>query len=458
MKSSIAFAMASAISAGISYLTTPIFTRIMTPSDYGVVSLFLTWQSLFGIIAMFSLNYGVFNNGMMDYEDDRDRFSFSILILSNIITVILFIGLLSFKEYIVIYTGVPFSLISVMFLVFMLQPAYNFWIARQRYELLYKKPLLISVIIAILPAGVSILSVYYLEDKVFARIFGLELPLCMVYLFFYFLICKNAYLKINVSYIKEALLFNLPLLPHYLSVYVLSSSDRIMIANLVNNAAVGFYSIAYAISSICLLLWTAVNGSLVPYTYNKIRNNDITSLKKSVNILMITVASFCICIILIAPEIFDVVAPKAYHEGKYVIPAIVGGIFFQTQYSIYANVLYYVRKPKFVMVASLTAALLNILLNYIFIPRFGYIAAGYTTLFCYFLQATLDYMAVKYSGYSNVYDMNTIICISIVIIIVSILSNKLYDFCMLRYIVLSSFIFIIMWFFRGLMARRGYCK
>jgi O-antigen/teichoic acid export membrane protein len=87
VKSSVAFALASAVSAGMSYLTTPVFTRMLTSTEYGEVTIYLTWQSIFAIIAMFSLNYGVFNNGMMDYKDDRDGYSYSLLRLSNIISI-----------------------------------------------------------------------------------------------------------------------------------------------------------------------------------------------------------------------------------------------------------------------------------------------------------------------------------------------------------------------------------
>ena len=97
VKSSVAFALASAVSAGMSYLTTPVFTRMLTSTEYGEVTIYLTWQSIFAIIAMFSLNYGVFNNGMMDYKADRDGYSYSLLRLSNIITICFAILVFSFQ-------------------------------------------------------------------------------------------------------------------------------------------------------------------------------------------------------------------------------------------------------------------------------------------------------------------------------------------------------------------------
>ena len=77
-KSSFALFFANVVTTGIAYITTPIFTRLLSVAEYGQVSLFLTWQQLIGIVAMFSLSAGVFNNGMVDYPEDRSKFSFSL--------------------------------------------------------------------------------------------------------------------------------------------------------------------------------------------------------------------------------------------------------------------------------------------------------------------------------------------------------------------------------------------
>ena len=120
VKSSVAFALASAVSAGMSYLTTPVFTRMLTSTEYGEVTIYLTWQSIFAIIAMFSLNYGVFNNGMMDYKDDRDGYSYSLLRLSNIITICFAILVFSFQLFFPGILKIDIKYLALMFVVFLL--------------------------------------------------------------------------------------------------------------------------------------------------------------------------------------------------------------------------------------------------------------------------------------------------------------------------------------------------
>lgn len=73
-KASIALFIANLISKGISYLTTPIYTRMLTSEEFGQVSVFLTWVQVFGIVAMFCLSQGVFNNGMVEHPNNRNEY------------------------------------------------------------------------------------------------------------------------------------------------------------------------------------------------------------------------------------------------------------------------------------------------------------------------------------------------------------------------------------------------
>ena len=396
LKSSIAFALASAVSAGMSYITTPIFTRVLSSTEYGEVTVYLTWQSVFAIIAMFSLNYGVFNNGMMDYKTDRDAYSYSLLKLSNVITIIFAFMVFVFRWIFPNYLKVETKYLILMFVVFLFNPAYSFWLARQRYEYNYKPALCASIVLAVMGPVVSVVAVVLSrENKVDARIFGLEGTLLCIYMFFYIRLGKKSNWNCKYGYWKEAFLFNLPLLPHYLSTYILSSSDKLMISELVSKSATSYYSIAYTIASLGLIVWTAINGSLIPYTYAKCKEKNYHELKRIVNTILVFIAICCVIVILIAPEVIAVLGSKEYRTSVIVVPPIVGGIFFQVHYSLYANVLYYFRKPKWVMVASMISAVANIITNYIFINMYGYMAAGFTTLVCYMLQAGIDYIAMK---------------------------------------------------------------
>lgn len=435
VKASIAFFIANIITKGIGYITTPLYTRLLTTEQYGQTSVFLTWLQVFGIIAMYCLSYGVFNNGMVDYPDKRDEYSLSMLVLSNIITVCFSGIILCIYPLISQYLKMSFPLLILMCVIFLFQPAYNFWMAKQRYELKYKFTVLWSITSAFFSPLIAIICILLFPNhRLYARIFGAEIALLLIYIGFYIHLIVRAKGKVTTKYWKAALLFNLPLIPHYLSTYLLGSADKIMISNIIDDTATAYYSVAYSVASVAIIIWTAANSSLIPFTYEKCKVKDYKSISKVTIPILIFFGAACIFIILLAPEVVAIMASKDYKEAIYVIPPIVGGVFFQVHYYIYANVLYYYKKPKFVMIGSLFATVLNVFLNYIFINQFGYIAAGYTTIFCYFVQALIDYFAMKHVVGESIYDMKIIVGMSVLLTVISIFSNLTYDYIIIRYV------------------------
>ncbi len=446
VKASTAFFLASVISAGMSYITTPIYTRILSSEEFGQVSLFMSWMAVFGIVAMFCLHYGVFNNGMLDYPEDRDGYSLSMLVLSNITTIIFCVIVLCVYPYVKKYIGLDMPFIVLMMIVFITQPAYNFYIARRRYEYKYISTFIVSVVSAVITPIITVICIFSTNDsRLYARIFGTECTLIFIYLIFYIRIIIKAKGKVNFSYWKMALVFNLPLIPHYLSTYLLGNSSKLMISYYIDDSATAYFSIAYSVASIGLIVWNAINGSLVPFTYEKCKKEDFKAIS-TVTIPILTVfAGVSVGIIMLAPEVVAIMATSEYKEAIYVIPPVVGGVFFQACYYIYANIVYYYKKTMYVMVASVGAVIINLSLNVILIPRFGYIVAGYTTLISYFIQACLDFWAMRKVIKKEVYDMKFIGSLSVFVIIVSLLSNITYEYALLRYSILMIMISFVIY-------------
>lgn len=442
-KASIALFISSVITKGIAYITTPLYTRLLSPEEYGQASVYLTWVQVFGIIAMFCLHYGVFNNGMLDYPDKRDEYSFSMLILSNIITLCFSGIMLCLFPLIKEWLGMELPFLVLMLVLFAVQPAYSFWAARQRYEFKYKWSVMWSVVSAILSPLVAIILILFNDgNRLYARIFGAEVTLIVIYIGFYIYLAYKAHCKINTKYWKEAFLFNLPLIPHYLSAYLLNSSDKLMISAIVGDDAAAYYSVAYSVAAVVTIVWTSVNSSLIPYTYEKCKQKDYKAISNVVTPIFIVFAVACGFVIMLAPEVVAIMATSDYREAIYVIPPIVGGVFFQTHYNIYANVVYYYKKPKYVMFASVSATALNIVLNYIFITKFGYLAAGYTTIFCYLIQAVLDYIAMRKVVGEKVYNMKCIGILSLLLLIIALSSNLIYDYYIIRYAIIVSIVVV----------------
>ena len=236
-------------------------------------------------------------------------------------------------------------------------------------------------------------------------------------------------------------MFNLPLVPHYLSMSVLSGADRIMIRNMVAAREAGIYNLAYNISLIMTMFNTALMQTIEPWLYIKIKQKRIEDLSKVAYTTFILIAGMNVMLMALAPEVVTIFAPSTYHEAIYVIPPVAMSVYFMYAYSFFAVFEFYYEKTNLVMIATTLSAALNILLNYIFIKLFGYIAAGYTTLVCYILYAAFHYIFMRrlcnecLDG-KQPYDLRILLLISALFVCVGFVFLMTYDAPAVRYALL----------------------
>lgn len=438
-KASLALMVTQFIQKGLQVISAPIYTRLLTSEQYGQVAVFFSWYEILVIFTGLCLSRGVFNNGMQDFKEDRKVFTLSLYFLTVLSTILVGSCVTIICKYIRNFIGLHLDIIEFMFILLAFESSLSMWTVEQRFEYKWKASTIISAVIAIVSPIVSILCIILLPyDRVHSRIIGERLIFLLAYFMIIIHIIREANFKINTRYWKYALLFNLPLIPHYLSLFILNHTDQIMISRMIGNSATGIYSVAYNGSSAIKLFWTSINASLIPWTYEKCEQRNFRRIKEVTEVLLLSFAFICIIFMLFAPEVMEILSPSEYHEGIYVIPPVVAGIFFSVMYYIFANVIYYYKKPKYVMIGSIISALLNLILNYIFIPIFGYIAAGYTTMFSYIFQTIMDYWAMRKTVEENIYDTRFLLLISIVVVFSGTMLSFIYAQFLLRMILTAG--------------------
>ena len=393
---SIWFTFCNFFQKGISMLSVPIFTRLMTTDEYGVYSVYQSWYQILTVIVTLNLFAGVYNKGLVKYEDDKDRFTSSMQGLSTFTTIVFFfIYLIAIDFWTKIFELTPIYMLS-MFMELMFVPAYSYWSARQRFEYRYKGLVLVTVIMSLSSPIVGIIAVLGSNNKAFARVAAYAaVQACIGIIFFIYNNYKGKKVYVR-EYWKYALAFNLPLIPHYLSQIVLNQADRIMISRIVGVGAAAIYSVAYNISLIMSLFTNAINSTFVPSLYNSLKKNEYDNIKKNSSYVVMIAAVLTSLAMLFGPELIAIFAPAEYQAAVWIIPPVAMSVYFIAVYSLFVNIEFYFEKTKYVVYVSVLGAALNVLLNWIFITKYGYIAAGYTTVFCYLLFSAGHYLLNKY--------------------------------------------------------------
>ena len=437
-RAAIWYTVCNIIQKGLVFLTTPVFSRLLTTEEFGLFNVFTTWQSILIIFVSLNLASGVFLRGLIKYEDDEEEFSAS---LYSLFTVVFFAGLLIYLVGSGLWNRLiqfPTRYMLCMFADMLAATAFHFWSSRQRVYYQYRSLILVTVLNAVIKPGLGIACILLSDDPLSARIYSMTAADLLCFGWFFVRMWTGKKKKVSTKYWRYALRYNLPLVPHYLSQIVLNQSDRLMINYLVGESAAGIYSLAYTLASIVLVLNQAILNSYNPWMYRQIKDRKFGSIGSYSMGLLLLVAAANLCVILLAPELISIMAPAAYHEAVWLMPPVTMSIFFMFMYSLFANFEFYYEKTKFMMVASVSGALLNIVLNYIFIQRFGYIAAGYTTLVCYLCYCVAHYLMMRRILKENlpdqrIYDIRKIMLISIAFLASGFSIMLLYRFPAARY-------------------------
>ncbi len=446
-KSAIWFAVCSILQKGISFITVPIFTRLLTTEQYGTYSLYLSWFQILTIITSLYLYHGVFNNGMTKFKFDRDTYIASMQGLTLCITSSIFIIYLLAYRFWSDLLGLAPILMMYMFIEMIVTPSFHFWAGKQRFEFKYVHLVVLTIAKSIVNPLLGMVMVITSQKKDVARISSVvltELVFCGTIMILQYYRGRCFF---NMKYWRYALRLAIPLLPHYLSGMILNQGDRIMIDKMVGKSEVAFYSVAYSIGLLVQIFTHAINNSFIPWMYLKINSNDIDDIKKTTNILLVIVAFISLGLMMCSPEIILIFGSDKYASAAYVIPPVAASVFFIFLYNLLAIPQFYFEATRFLATSSIIAAIINVALNYIFINEYGFIAAGYTTLACYVLYSLGHYIVSKrvlrnFMDGNLLYDRNFIAALSSFVVLSCIISNFLYSYWILRYVLIGFIVLV----------------
>lgn len=447
MKASFWFIVSNIFLKGISFITMPIFTRILTPSDYGVMSLYQSWISLFSIFMTLTVWGGYFSVGMVKYLESQAKLISVSQGIGVSVSAVWILLLLIFRKFVVTLLGMSDLLLFFLCIEVLVTIPFNLWSTAQKFTYKYKTLILIIVINSILNPAIGYLAVVNSEHKVEARIISslmIQLILGVIFFIYNLSIGKVFFEK---KLWKIIIKFDLVLIPHYLALQLLSHSDRIMIDKLCGNSKNGLYSIAYTFAMLLSLITNGVESSVTPYMYKLLRDKENKKLPNFILILSLIVGILSLLMILVLPTIIRFMLPDSYLECIDLLPTLLGGVFFMFFYPMFASIEFFYGENKYVTIASFFTSFLNIIINYFFIKLFDYRGAAYSTLLCYVFLTLFHFFfmrkVLKKNHSEDFFKGYLIICYISVYILLIVLIQCCYFNITFRIIMLFTLILIV---------------
>lgn len=302
VKASVVYTLSSLFTRGLAIITVPVFTRLMSSEEIGIVNLYNSWFAMISVVTTLSLTSGGFQLAMKEFRNERNQYVSSVLTLTSAMAGLTFLIYLIKPSFWNNITGLPTGVMLLLLVDLLFSPAQSFWLSRQRYEYKYKAVAAVSFLSALAASVLSVIVVVWGSNRNYSNLgclrlyanYAVLLPVAAWIWVSIYVKGKTIYSK---KYWQFSLRLSIPLIGNAVASQILSVSDRTMISKMVGNSAVGIYSTLYTVSSLSLIIWQAINASFVPFLFENIDNPEKEhDIKK---IVVGVVGCICCCCILI---------------------------------------------------------------------------------------------------------------------------------------------------------------
>ncbi len=405
LKSGIWYTVSSVAIRAVSIITSPIYTGMLSTGDYGIANTFNSWIEIFNIFTCLCVVYSI-GRAKLDFADKFDEYLSCLQGLSSSFAAVVLIGAVIFREQISALIKYEIPLVIVLFAYLVVSPSVEYTLQKCRYEYRYKENILISLITCIGTVACSILLMLVFNDRrYFGKIIGSILTTFLLGICFYVRILLRGKRFFKKEYWIYALKFGLPMIPHALALVVLAQIDRIMIRDLCSESDAGLYIYGYGFATLLMIFTNAIGQAWLPWFNEELFAGHREQIKNYQKKLVLLGTFLTIGFVTVAPEALMLLAPRgrAYWVAKWVVPPVALGALAQYFYTNYVNVELFHKKTPIIAASSILAAVVNFGLNAVFIPRFGYIAAAYTTFASYLFLMLFHYVATRFVIKENVY-------------------------------------------------------
>lgn len=379
------------LSKGIIFLLLAFYTNILGKEDFGKLALFWVSVPLFSVLIDLSqrsyVKYFYINNDGQKTTKLIAAIKYFCL-LSALLLLVIFYGknylgyffIDEISDYFILFSALFFAIIELYLSFFQIKgdfKSYNFvFILRNAF-----------------PYVAAAFVLQFFSGDVYSF---MKVQLFIFIIVALFLSKKDILNKVPfdkfVTLIKPSIKFSAPFIPAILSVLALSFADRFIINYYYSEVEVAEYTVAYTVSSIFMAFFLATNKMWQKFILESLKANDLTKIIKNTKVYLVIVLVIAIAIVLMRSYLVSIMSNSSYFVILDIIPTIIIGMYFYFLYTVLSNIPFYYKDTVFMALPAIIAATLNILLNFILIPIYGYKVAALATTISYFTEFIVIYV------------------------------------------------------------------
>jgi len=403
LKHSIIYGVAGVTSQIIGFLLVPVYTRYLTPKDYGVLAIINVSVAIAAIVLNMGMSSSLFKS-YFNHEDEESRkavVSTAFLFHASVTLVLTTVLIVFAKSSSALLFGTEkyslFLVIAFLSNFFNIALAIPLAVFRAREE--SRKYAAVTLFNFAVGIGFNILFVVVLLKGVIGVLQAGLIANFLTYLALIPNIVRRVKIRFSIAELKEMLGFGLPLVPANLAAWILTLSDRYFLKYYSSLREVGLYSLGYKFGTgINILIVIPFSLAWVPFMLSVAKEKNAKEVYSYVLTYFFLVGtSLALGLSVLAKDIIAIIATPRFYSAHRVIPMVALSYVLYGCYYIFSTGIYLEKKTKYVPIIVGFAATLNLVLNFLLIPPYGMMGAAVATLVSYFvLMVEMFFVSQRY--------------------------------------------------------------
>ena len=383
---SIVYTITDAINKAIPFLLLPFLTYYLTPADYGIVANYNVYVSILLIFVGLNLNGALASNFYHLSKKEAAAYISNLFIIILLATVVVAIVVGATADFISSVTSILPSFLMMGILVAASQAVTQINLDLWRFE---EKPLafgIYQIVQSLINIGLTVFFLASLRMAWTGRVWAMIIASLLFLFISLIVLFRRGYIsmKVEKEYIRDALRFGLPMIPHTLGIWIRTGIDRIFITKFYGVAESGLYSTGFQFGLLLSFLVMAFHNAFVPYVYKQLANNGDGQKGKIVKFTYVYMGA-----ILLLAAVFTLISSFIIHHflsdrylqsEKYVGWAMFTQAF-QGMYLMVGIYIFYAKKTAKLAIVTSVLSVLQLVMSYLMVKYVGPIGAAYASLF-----------------------------------------------------------------------------
>ncbi len=393
------FSVSTILAKGIGFLLLPLYTRYLSPADYGILELLALTLQISAIFISQGLPMALFRSYSFQFKENKAMRAKAVntAILYVIIATSIYCGIFFIFSGIIdkiIFGSKNYTVLLKIIAVTTFFRCITFVPnALLRAQLKSIQISIAQIIHLVINLSLNIYFIVVLNLGVQGVIYGNLIAALILAIIIYSLISKELSLTFSFKILKEMLSFGLPFVPAGLALIVMNGSDRFFLQKFSTTDMVGLYALGYKLSIILqfiiiepfLLVWPSIYFPLAK------EDDAQATLARLASIFFLSISFVGLIIILLSKPLIMIMAPQTFWAAHQVCDWIVPSVILYGFYNILNVGINIKKNTKTTPVIVGISAFINLLLNYLLIPQYGMIGAAVSTLLSFVMMVALAY-------------------------------------------------------------------